>query len=62
MDKEDYAIFCEDYMLTEDPIKGALLNGKKSMEQMTDGSVKKYIQMLLARMAVVRGTKSAART
>lgn len=33
MDKEDYAIFCEDYMLTEDPIKESILSGKRDEEQ-----------------------------
>lgn len=41
MDKEDYAIFCEDYMLTEDPIKESILSGKRDVEQTFIRTIKK---------------------
>lgn len=33
MDEKDCAIYCENYRLTEDPIRAAVLDGKKDVEQ-----------------------------
>lgn len=41
MDEEDCAIFCEDYILTEDPIRSAVLKGKKNASQIVNRTIKK---------------------
>lgn len=41
MDEEDCAIFCEDYILTEDPIRSAVLKGKKNASQTVNRTLKK---------------------
>lgn len=41
MDEEDCAIFCEDYILTEDSIRSAVLKGKKNASQTVNRTLKK---------------------
>lgn len=43
MDEKDYAVFCEDYRLTEDPIRATVMNNKKKTYQANHHSIGKKI-------------------
>ena len=41
MDEADCAIFCEDYILTEDPIRATVLKEEKNVNQTVNRTLKK---------------------